>query len=211
MRNITLAFTDVAAGAIPDAKRASTTRWTSAAVAVALFAGQGAAEAQSTSEIESYRLKAVRITDAGPSEPLFRGLVMPSEQTRTRPYFGYRLILGGRYEPLTKPRDAWIWVGCLSQDPRVAYDEEKFGFSLVRVHALIYELNRDGSLNHDTVISTVDTTESDEAICDLEYGVDTSFIEIPRSFKAAVVSLFSVGRSTQYIEVVENVERALAR
>ena len=62
------------------------------------------------------------------------------------------------------------------------WDASKFGFSLVRVHALIYELNSDGSLNSDTVISTVDTTPFDEAICDLSQGVDTSFIEIPRTF-----------------------------
>ena len=146
----------------------------------------------------------------GITQPTISGIVMPSGQTTTRSRFGYRLVLGGAYKPSAFPTETWINIACLSQDPRVAWDDE-FGSSLVYVHALIYELNADGSLNTNTKISTNDTSETDEAICDLEQGVDTSFIEIPRSFKAAVVSLFSVGRATQYIEVVENVERALAQ
>ncbi len=77
------------------------------------------------------------------------------------------------------------------------------------VHALIYELGTDGSLNTDTVISTAETTESDEGIYNLPHGVDTTFIEIPRTFAAAVISVFSVDREWQYVEVVENVERML--
>ena len=147
----------------------------------------------------------------GITQPTISGIVMPSGQTATRPRFGYRLILGGTYEPSAFPTETWINIACLSQDPRVAWDDDEFGSSLVYVHALIYELNADGSLDTTTRISTNDTSESDEGICDLEQGVDTSFIEIPRTFEAAVVSLFSVGRATQYIEVVENVERALAQ
>ena len=146
---------------------------------------------------------------AGPPAPMIRGLVWPSEQTARRPYFGFRLIVGAPYDPITSPRDTWIWVGCISADPRVAWNRDDYGSALVRVHALIYEMNRDGSLNTDTVISTAETTESDEAICDLENGVDTSFLEIPRNFDAAVVSLFSVPGRTQYVEVVEHIERTL--
>ena len=125
-------------------------------------------------------------------------LVRPSEQTTTHPRFGYSLIVGARYDPSVFPSESWIYIGCISQDPRVKWDTSQFGFSLVRVHALIYELNDDGSLNSNTMISTVDTEASDEAICDLSQGVDTSFIEIPRTFNAAVVSLLSIGSSTQY-------------
>ena len=93
----------------------------------------------------------------------------------------------------------------------MAYDETKFGFRLVYVHAQVYELQADGSLNTATMINTADTTESDEGICDLSGGVDTSWIEVPRTFEPQYVTLSSVGLSTQHIEVTELVERALPR
>ena len=183
------------------------------AVAALVVAVASPAFAQSSSiDVLASQLKRARLADAGPpSTPPINSIVLPPRQTDTQPRFGYRLILGGLYKPRVFPSETWINIACLSTDPRVAYDEDRFGFSLVRVHALVYELRDDGSLNMETRISTADTTESDEAICNLSHGVDGSFIEIPRTFKAAVVSLFSVGRPTQYIEVTENVERALPR
>ena len=179
------------------------------AVAVAVLGAASITSAQST-DIATYQLKLDRAASAPPPQPMYRGLVMPTEQTAGRPYFGFRLILGGAYEPSIFPDDTWINIACVAHDTRVKWDREEFGSNLIRVHALIYELDQDGSLNTDTVYSTVDTTESDEAICDLAYGADSSFIEIPRTFKAAVVSLFSVAGTRQYVEVVEIVERALA-
>ena len=168
------------------------------------------ASAQSTTDdVLMFQAKNARLAEAGAPAPRIRMLVRPSEQTPTHPRFGYSLIVGARYDPSVFPSESWIYIGCISQDPRVKWDTSQFGFSLVRVHALIYELNDDGSLNSNTMISTVDTEASDEAICDLSQGVDTSFIEIPRTFNAAVVSLLSIGSSTQYIEVTESIERAL--
>ena len=168
------------------------------------------ASAQSgTDDVLMFQVKNARLAEAGPPEPRIRRLVRPSQQTTTHPRFGYSLIVGARYDPTAFPSESWINIGCIAQDPRVMWDASQFGFGLVRVHALIYELNSDGSLNFDTAISTVDTTPFDEAICDLSRGVDTSFIEIPRTFQAAVVSLLSIGSSTQYIEVTESIERAL--
>ena len=155
--------------------------------------------------------KQTKLDEVGPPPSRINTVVLPPSQTGTQPRFGYRLIVGGLYKPSSFPSETWIDIACLSADPRVAYDEDQFGFSLVRVHALVYELRADGSLNTETKISTADTSESDEAICDLSRGVDNSFIEIPRTFEAAVVSLFSVGRPTQHVEVAEIVERALAR
>ena len=162
-------------------------------------------------EILTSQLKSARVVTIGPPPPSRTNtIVFPPGGTDAQPRFGYRLIMGGLYEPSAFPDETWITIACLSSDPRVVYDDAQFGFSLVRVHALVCELDADGSLNTETPRSTADTTESDEAICDLSRGVDASFIEIPRTFKAAAVTLFSVGRPNQYVEVTEHVERALA-
>ena len=139
-------------------------------------------------------------------------LVLPSEQTARQPYFGFRLILGAAYDPIIDPSQTWIHFGCVSADPRVAFDEDEFGVGLVRVHAIVYEEDRNtGFPNYDTGISTAETAAIDEGGCDLNFGVDAGFIEIPRTFKAAFVSLFSVRSRRQYVEVVEHTERVLAR
>ena len=163
-------------------------------------------------DVLAFQHKRALIAEAGaPATPRINGIVPPSDQTDARPRFGYRLIVGAPYYPTAFPSETWIYVACLSTDSRVAYDQTKFGSPLVYVHALVYELQANGSLNTATQISTVDTTESDEGICDLSHGVDTTWIEVPRTFEAQVVTLLSVGRSTQYIEVTELVERALPR
>jgi hypothetical protein len=116
--------------------------------------------------------------------------------------------VGAVYEPGAFEDETWIWVACQSVDPRVVWDRKDHGSSsYVRIHALVYELDRNGDINFDDRISTVDTEESDEAICDLRNGIDTSYIEIPRDFEPAVVQLISVASSRQNAEVVENVER----
>ena len=134
-------------------------------------------------------------------------LVPPSQQTSRRPLFGFRLLLGARYEPTIYDDTDWIYIGCQSVDPRVPWEDDEYGFPLIRVHAVMYELDRQGNLDIDGSISTAETEESDEAICDLSQGLDTSFIDVPRDFDAAVVSLFAVAGRRQYAEVVENVER----
>ena len=148
-------------------------------IVIALGLSPAMAAAQS-SDVITYQRKAARQAEIGSQveRPRLQSLVLPSSQTDLRAYFGYRLILGGVYYPSAFPTETWINVACLSHDPRVAWNTETFGFDLVRVHAIIYELNTDGSLNTNTKISTVDTEESDEAICDLSWGVDASFIEI---------------------------------
>ena len=181
-------------------------------------------------ETASWNLKQARLNSAGPpaaqehpagsrayrsadpaAERVVQRILLPTRSDPNRPRFGYKLIVGGLYNPITRPLETWINIACMSQDPRVAFDEEKFGFRLVRVHAVVYETRLDGSLNWDTPISTIDTSDSDEAICNLKGGVDTSFITIPRTFRPGFVALLSVGRDSQHIEVTENVERALPR
>jgi hypothetical protein len=167
-----------------------------------------------SSDILAFQHKRALIAEAGPPDtdtPQIDGLVTPSNQTAARPRFGYRLIVGAPYNPTAFPSETWINVACVSTDSRVAYDETKFGSRLVYVHALVYETKADGSLNTATVINTVETTKSDEGICDVSRGVDTTWIEVPRTFPAQYMTLVSIGRSTQYIEVTELVERALPR
>lgn len=169
-----------------------------------------AAAQQSNADLSARQLKNARLLEAGPAGPLVRNLVPPSVQTERTPLFGYRLIPGAVYEPIAFEDETWIYVGCQSVDPRVAWDRTDHGSSsLVRIHALVYELDRNGDINFDDYISTADTEELDEGICDLQNGIDTSFIEIPRDFEPAVVQLISVASSRQNAEVVENVERTV--
>lgn len=178
--------------------------------AVLASTAQSAAAQQSNAELSARQLKDARLLETGSPEPLVRNLVPPSMQTERTPLFGYRLILGAVYEPIAFEDETWIYVGCQSVDPRVAWDRRDHGsLSLVRIHALVYELDRNGDINFDDYISTIDTEESDEAICDLRNGIDTSFVEIPRDFEPAVVQLISVASSRQNAEVVENVERTV--
>ena len=180
-------------------------------LAVIASSVQPAAAQTSNAELAARQLKDARLLDVDPAELPARNIVPPSRQTSRVQYFGYRLILGGLYEPTIFEDETWIDVGCQSLDPRVSWDRNDHGSSsLVRVHAIVYELDRDGSLNTDTAISTVDTSALDEGVCDVSRGIDTTFIEIPRTFEAAVVSLFSVASRGQRAEVVENVERTLA-
>ena len=169
-----------------------------------------AAAQPSNADLSARQLKDARLLEAGSPEPFVRNLVPPSVQSERTPFFGYRLILGAVYEPTAFDDETWIFVGCQSVDPRVAWDRRDHGSSsLVRIHALVYEVDRNGDINFDDYISTADTEESDEGICDLRNGIDTSFIEIPRDFEPAVVQLFSVASSRQNAEVVENVERTV--
>ena len=169
-----------------------------------------AAAQPSNADLSARQLKDARLLEAGSPEPFVQNLVPPSVQSERTPFFGYRLILGAVYEPTAFDDETWIFVGCQSVDPRVAWDRRDHGSSsLVRIHALVYEVDRNGDINFDDYISTADTEESDEGICDLRSGIDTSFIEIPRDFEPAVVQLFSVASSRQNAEVVENVERTV--
>ncbi len=121
------------------------------------------------------------------------------------------MVVGAPYNPTFYPTKTWIYVACESTDPRVAYDDTKFGSPLVWVHALVYALNADGSINTVSPINTVNTFDLDEGLCNLSNGIATTFIEVPRSFNAQVVTLLSAGNTTQYVEVTHVVERALPR
>ena len=167
------------------------------------------ATAQQDSELSQRQRKdAQALSISAIYEPLqINRLVPPSIQTQRRGYFGFRLLLGARYDPSIFEDESWIYIGCQSVDPRVPWSDTEHGFYLIRVHALIYELDEDGGLNTDTVISTAETDESDEGICNLAAGLDTTFLEIPRDFDVAVVSLYAVAGRRQFAEVVENVER----
>ncbi len=178
------------------------------AVASPAFAQDG------SSDVLLLQHKRALIAEAGEPVPVTAGVntvVPPSNQTDLRPRFGYRLVVGAPYNPTFYPTKTWIWVACESTDPRIAYDDTKFGSPLVWVHALVYALNADGSINTVSPINTVNTFDLDEGLCNLSNGIATTFIEVPRSFNAQVVTLLSAGNTTQYVEVTHVVERALPR
>ena len=178
------------------------------AVASPAFAQDG------SSDVLLLQHKRALIAEAGEPLPVTAGVntvVPPSNQTDLKPRFGYRLIVGAPYNPTIYPTKTWIWVACESTDPRVAYDDTKFGSPLVWVHALVYALNADGSINTVSPINTVNTFDLDEGLCNLSNGISTTYIEVPRSFNAQVVTLLSAGNATQYVEVTHVVERALPR
>ena len=62
----------------------------------------------------------------------------------------------------------WVWLA-QGRGSRI-------GASAKEIQRAPYEQNADRSINTDTVISTADTSESDEAICNLSHGVDAGFI-----------------------------------
>ena len=178
-------------------------------ITLALLLLAPAAYAQNDAELAARQLKNARLLDVGDRpQPRVQNYVPPSIQTDTTPYFPFRLIMGALYEPTIFPDEQWIWIGCQAVDPRLTWSTTAHGLSaLVWVHAIIYELTADGSLNFDTAISTAETTALDETVCDLKSGIDAAFIDIPRSFDPQVITLFSVPRASQRAEVVEVVGR----
>ena len=82
----------------------------------------------------------------------------------------YTIEIGvyGMYEPSIYPDKTWVWLACFST-PGKSYD----GFSLVWVDIV-------AGLSDDTVWDSREG-DNDRGICDINQGVDTTFIEIPRT------------------------------
>lgn len=85
----------------------------------------------------------------------------------------------GMDEPSIYPNETWVWLACFSQ-PGVSYDE----FSLVWVDIEIY-------LGEDNWWLSTDG-DNDRGICDVNRGVDTTFIAIPRGTEALWWNAFIV-------------------
>lgn len=169
------------------------------------------AAAQFDADLAMRQIKDVRLVTLTPIEGLgshsFRG--PQDHEPLIAEMFGVRLLLGGVYEPIAFEDERWIMIGCQSNDPRIAWDEHVYGFPLHKVHALIYERDEDGDLDVDGRIATEATEEYDEGICDLGYGLDRSFLTIPKDFDPAHVVLYGELLSGQYVQVVETQDRAI--
>lgn len=173
-----------------------------AIIAVAAVLAPGAVHAQ---DAERLRLKQSRAAALAAAGPAHRTLLPPGQSTRTRSYFRVEIHQGGVYEPSIFPTESWLEIACIQDDLQVEYDDAEHGFSLFRVHALVYDADLD--LIHDTT----ETQESDEGICDASSSIDTTFVELSRADgrNAAAVALFMVPSTRQYIEASKLIYRIL--
>ena len=175
------------------------------AATTALFFPASAAAQNASDEILHRQIKDGSADGVGASTP--RGFVVPPRTDGE--HYGYRVELAGVYKPTSASfsNETWIYVTCTRADPRVAWDR-KFGSSRIRVHAFVYDLDADGDLRQR--LNTADTRAVDEAVCNLAFPVDTSFIEVPRSWDVAAVSLFSFPPGgTQKVEAVSVTDRSI--
>ena len=180
---------------------------TAVALALAVLSAVPIEAQNAADEVLLREAKDARVDAAGAGPP-------PSARALAPPrtggeYFGYRVILGGVYEPSVFPNETWIFIACVSTDPRVEWDDSRFGFDSVRVHAVVSDIDSAGNLR--TRVNTDETSAFDEAVCSLSYGADSSFIEVPRNIDVAAVSLFSSGHRGQRVEAVEVTDRAVPR
>ena len=186
------------------AKRASAARW--AGVLAALLLTPALAAGQAASETARWQTKADRVA-AVQGEPRVRNLLPPGRSTATRDYLGFELHQGGLYEPSIFPTDTWLEIACIHADLETPYNRTQHGSSLLRIHAIVYDADLD------EIHNTIDTTASDEAICNLSSSVDTSFVELPRATgrKAAAVAFIAIPSARQYVEPSKLIYRVLPR
>lgn len=176
------------------------------ACAAAVLACAASAEAQDAERWqEKQRRSAADAPEAGPDG--LDSLLPPSRSTSTRDYLGIEVHQGGVYEPSTFPSESWLEVACIHHDLTRTYDRARHGFSIVWIHALVYDADLD------EIYDTTDTTASDEALCSVNSTIDTSFIELPRAIgrQAAMVALIFAPRADQYVEASKIVYRILPR
>ena len=170
----------------------------------AMVIGAGLAGAQ---EAELWQEKRARAQAFDGQQAQERNLLPPGRSTATRTYLGVEVHQGGLYEPSIFPTETWLQIACIHADMSVPHDRTKHGSAYFKVHALVY----DAALNK--IHDTTDTTDSDEAICNVGFTADTSFIELPRSVgrRAAAVAFIAVPSARQYVEASRLVYRILPR
>ncbi len=175
-------------------------------VAVLVMLLPALASAQVDGETARWQTKVERVA-AVQAEPQVRNLLPPGRSTATRDYLGFELHQGGLYEPSIFPTETWLEIVCIHDDLETPYDRTKHGSSLLRIHAIVY----DADINE--VHNTIDTTASDEAICNLNSSVDTSFVELPRSVgrRAAAVAFIAIPSARQYVEPSTIIYRMLPK
>lgn len=176
-----------------------------AIIAVAAVLAAGAVHAQDAERLRLKQSRAAELARGPVAAPAHRTLLPPGQSTRTRSYFRVEIHQGGVYEPSLFPTESWLEIACIQDDLQVEYDDAEHGFSLFRVHALVYDADLD--LIHDTT----ETQESDEGICDASSSIDTTFVELSRTDgrNAAAVALIMVPSTRQYIEASKLIYRIL--
>lgn len=157
--------------------------------------------ASAQSDHERARIKTERATELASLPEVAPVILFPSDGDA----LGIHVIQGGVYEPSAFPAESWLEIACIHDDLTEEYSDTKHGFSLVRVHAVLYD--EDG----DEFLDTLDTAASDEGICSISNTVDVTFIEFSRREEVGHVLLFFVPRATQNIEASEFTYRVLPR
>ena len=130
-----------------------------AAAVLALWVGGAQAQDGERRAYEESKLAAKQVAGLGP----VANLRAPYE------YSGYHVVIGvyGAYNPTIDSSVTWLNLACMSTPGR-AYE----GFSLMYVDVALFE---EGELVWDS------SEHEDRGICDINRGVDTTFIEVPRS------------------------------
>ncbi len=192
------------------ARVAAAARWPALwALAVLLFLFPALASGQEQEDVTRWQDKQARAAELNRQqpEPQVRNLIPPGRSTSVRSYLGFELHQGGLYEPSIFPTETWLQVACIHADLETPYDRTAHGSGLLRIHALVY----DADLNK--IHDTTDTDESDEAICNLAYTADTSFVELSRTIgsRASAVAFIAIPSSGQYVEPSKIIYRVLPR
>ena len=178
-----------------------------AAVVMALVAGCAASSTAQDAARDHARMqeKAARAAIVAAQRPLVRQLLPPGQSTASRPYLRIEVHQGGVYNPSLFTAESWLEIACIHDDLQTDYRQSRHGSGLFEIHAIVYDDDLD------EIHNTLDTAAIDEAICDVEYTVDTSFIELSRSDgrRAASVALIALPSAGQYIEASKLVYRIL--
>ncbi|MCY4430927.1 MAG: hypothetical protein OXC11_11130 [Rhodospirillales bacterium] len=167
----------------------------------ALLGAALAAPSLAQSDHDRARAKAGRAAELSHQLPVAAVILGPSDGES----LGVHVIQGGVYEPSIRPAESWLEIACVRDDLTVEYDRVKHGFSLVRVHAILYDRTGTEFLN------TLDTSASDEGICSVDGTIDTTFIEFPRTKTVGRVLLAFTPRDDQNIEASEFTYRVFPR
>ena len=186
------------------AKRAASARWGAAVLAGVMIAAPASGQ-DARAELAAQREKAARAASIGEAGPMVRRLLPPGASTSTRPYLRVEIHQGGLFEPSIEPTQTWLEIACIHDDLQTKYSRTKHGSSLFGIHALVYDA--DFNLIHDTT----ETSYIDEAVCNVSFTVDDSFIEMPRSVgrEAVIVTLLALSSRGQYIEASKLVYRII--
>ena len=143
-----------------------------------LLAAVTYAEAQDIAELGRLDYERSKQLSMQPSTPADDTASLDS-LTNKRDYTGYMVHLGlyGAINPSIYPSKTWINIACIST-PGKSYR----GFSLVYVDVNLYNGTRR--------VWNSSVRNRDRGICDINNGVDTTFVEVPRGLRFTSWNVF---------------------